>query len=177
MSKKVIRFALSSQSIDKAIAELNAYADSLTSKADRLRELVAERIAWSAFEGFHSAIADDIFTGGDRPTGSSVDVRVDDQGDVTVIIASGADAVFIEFGAGVYYNGSAGASPHPKGAEMGFLIGEYGKGQGKRNVGALPGSTKGEPILTHGTPSAMPMYRGVRDAVAVLGELAKEVFG
>ena len=174
---KTIRFSLDPQSIDRAIAELNAYANSLDAKADRLRNLVAERIGWSASDGFHSAVADDIFTGGDRPTGSNVDVRVDDQGDVTVIIAHGKDAVFIEFGAGVYYNGSAGSSPHPKGAEMGFLIGEYGKGMGKRNVWALPGSTKDEPILTHGTPSAMPMYHGVREAVAVIGELAKEVFG
>ena len=175
MSKK-IRFTLSEDSIDKAIAELTAYIDDLKTKTDRLRELIAERVAWSASEGFSTAIADDIFTGGDRPTGD-VSVSVENDGNVSIVIADGADAVFIEFGAGVYYNGSAGSSPHPKGAENGFLIGEYGKGQGKKKAWALPGSTRENPILTHGTPAAMPMYRGVREAVSVIGELAKEVFG
>lgn len=173
---KVIRFSLSAESIDKAIGELTTYIESIKAKTDRLRELIAERIAWSAAEGFSTAVADDIFTGGERPTGN-VSVNVGNNGDLSVVIADGSDAVFIEFGAGVYYNGSAGSSPHPKGAENGFLIGEYGKGQGKRNVWALPGSVRGNPILTHGTPAAMPMYHGVQAAIEAIDELAREVFG
>lgn len=174
---KVITFELGTKSINQAIRQLNAYKTELETKTERLRELIAERIAWSASNGFSTAIADDIFTGeGDRPTGD-VQVSVDHKGDVSVVIADGNDAVFIEFGAGVYYNGSAGSSPHPKGAENNFLIGEYGKGQGKRKAWALPGSTNGNPILTHGTPAAMPMYRGVVEVTNMIGELAREVFG
>ena len=173
---KTIKFSLSEESINQAIVELDQYAQSIEGKAARLRQLVAERIAWSAAEGFSNAIADDIFVGGDRSHGD-VTVDVHENGDISIVMASGKDAVFIEFGAGVYYNGSAGNSPHPRGAKNGFLIGEYGKGQGKRNVWALPGSTKDAPILTHGAPAAMPMYRGAREALAVIRELAEEVFG
>jgi len=175
MGRKTIHMTLSEAGIDQAMQELETYIQDLKSKTDRLRDLIAERIAWSAAEGFSSAIADDIFTGGERPSGN-VSVTMENTGEITVVIASGTDAVFIEFGAGVYYNGSAGSSPHPDGAAMGFLIGEYGKGYGKRNAWALPGSTKANPILSHGTPAVMPMYHGVQDAIAVIGELAQEVF-
>lgn len=176
MGRKTIHVDLSVAGLERAIAELEAYTQELKSKTERLRELVAERIAWSAAEGFSNALADDIFSGGERTYGN-VSVSMENNGDITVVIASGEDAVFIEFGAGVYYNGGAGSSPHPDGAQNGFLIGEYGKGQGKKNVWALPGSTKDNPILTHGTPAAMPLYHGVQDAVAVIAELAREVFG
>lgn len=172
---KTITVRLNEQSIDEAIAQLDEYVQSLKLKCQRLAQLVAERIAWSASQGFSSAIADDIFTTGDRPT-ADVSVSVEDNGNLQLVIASGADAVFVEFGAGVYYNGAAGSSPHPKGAENGFLIGEYGKGKGKKNVWALPGSTKLNPILTHGTPAAMPMYHGLQDALNVITDLAQEVF-
>lgn len=50
------------------------------------------------------------------------------QGKYTIkLIISGSDVAFVEFGTGITFNGSAGSSPHPKGAEMGMLIGEYGK--------------------------------------------------
>lgn len=172
---KTISFSLSANSIQSAINELTSYIHSLKEKTKRLQELIAENIRWNAQEGFSGAIADDIYRGGESPA-PDVTVTVEEDGDVTVIIASGSDAVFIEFGAGVYHNGAAGSSPHPKGAENGFLIGEYGKGMGKRNTWALPGSTKDNPILTHGTPAAMPMYRGLQTALDSIAELAQEVF-
>ncbi len=173
---KTISFSLSASSIQSAISELTSYIHSLKEKTKRLQELIAENIRWNAQEGFSGAIADDIYRGWESPA-PDVTVTVEEDGDVTVIIASGSDAVFIEFGAGVYHNGAAGSSPHPKGAENGFLIGEYGKGMGKRNTWALPGSTKDNPILTHGTPAAMPMYRGLQTALDSIAELAQEVFG
>ena len=176
MSTKTISFSLSAGSIQAAMNELTEYTNSLKEKTRRLRELIAENIRWNAQEGFSGAIADDIFRGGEA-TAPDVTVTLEGDGDVTVIIASGADAVFVEFGAGVYHNGAVGSSPHPKGAENGFLIGEYGKGMGKRNTWALPGSTKDNPILTHGTPAAMPMYRGLQTALDSIAELAREVFG
>lgn len=132
-------------------------------------------IWWSAEAGFQVALTTDIFTGMEPPP-PDVQVNIEDDGDVTLVIASGEEAVFIEFGAGVYYNGAAGTSPHPKGEENGFRIGEYGKGQGKRNVWALPGSTHDYPILTHGTPAAMPMYHGVQEVLTIIADLAREAF-
>lgn len=175
MPVKRVSMTLDGKSIDSAIAYLKAYSDGLEAKAERLRQLVAERVAWTASAGFDTALVTDIFTGQEPPM-SNVTVTVTDMGDVTLVIADGEEAVFIEFGAGVYYNGAAGASPHPDGQELGFTIGSYGKGQGRKNVWALPGSTHSAPILTHGTPAAMPMYHGVQDALSVIEDLAREVF-
>lgn len=173
---KTIKFSLSEESINQAIVELDQYAQSLEGKAARLRQLVAERIRWNAEDGFSNAIADDIYRGGERTYGD-VTVDVHEDGDISIVMASGSDAVFIEFGAGVHYNGSTGNSPHPRGVKMGFTIGEYGRGMGAHDAWAIPGSTAEKPILTHGTPAAMPMYRGAREALAVIRELAEEVFG
>lgn len=172
---RTLEATLSSKSLQKLIDELEAYRKSLDHKADVLRQRVAEMIRWSAEAGFSTALTTDIFTGAEPPP-ADVQVNVEDDGDVTLVIASGEEAVFIEFGAGVYYNGAAGTSPHPAGEANGFLIGEYGKGQGKKNVWALPGSSHDYPILTHGTPAAMPMYHGLQEVLTILEDLAKEVF-
>lgn len=175
---RTLEATLSSKSLQKLIDELEAYRKSLDHKADVLRQRVAEMIRWSAEAGFSTALTTDIFTGAEPPP-SDVQVNVEDDGDVTLVIASGEEAVFIEFGAGIYYNGGEGMigkSPHEWGEEKGFLIGEYGKGHGKKNVWALPGSTHDNPILTHGTPAAMPMYHGVQEVLTILEDLAKEVF-
>ena len=172
---KVISLRLSTASINNAIKELNAYRSSLDDKCARLAHAIAERIRWSAESGFSSAVASDIFVGG-TPTMADVSVTVEDSGKLCVVIASGTDAVFIEFGAGVYHNGAAGSSPHPLGQSLDFRIGEYGKGMGKKRAWNLPGSTHKTPVLTHGTPAAMPMYHGVQEVVSEIADLARGVF-
>ena len=184
VARTVISFSLSPDSIEAAIKQVNAYKRDFEKNCERLRKLVAERIAWSAASGFSTALTSDIFAGGSPPP-NNVSVRVEHMDRVSVVFAEGEQAVFIEFGAGVYYNGSAGSSPHPWGTEHGYLIGEYGKGYGKKNVWALPEELwtemgkngKMRPALTRGTPAAMPMYRGMRDAIRVINSLAQEVFG
>lgn len=173
MAKKVIRFSLDHRSIDKAMREIKQYQAEIKRKTETLRERVATLIAWKASQGFSSALADDIMQGEKRF--GSVDVQIDERDNLTVVLASGEDAVFIEFGAGVYYNGSAGSSPHPKGGELGLTIGSYGKGNGSKNVWGF--YEDGELKLTHGTPAAMPMYRAVKEVCADITSIAKEVFG
>lgn len=175
MAKK-ITMSLDPSSIGKAILELQTYQASLKAKAEQIREKVAETIRWTADAGFSTALADDIYVGG-TPVYSNVSVSISTSGDVTVVMADGDHAIFIEFGAGVYYNGAAKDSPHPLGKQLGFTIGEYGKGRGKQQAWDLPGSNSQQQKLSHGTPAAMPMYHGVQDAVAQLESIAKKVFG
>lgn len=173
MAKKVISFTLDPSSIDKAIREVQQYKAEIARKTEQLRQRVSTLIAWRASQGFSSALVDDIINGEVR--NGSVDVQVDERGGITVIIANGEDAAFIEFGAGVYYNGSVGSSPHPKGAELGMTIGSYGKGHGAKNVWGF--YEDGELKLTHGTPAAMPMYNAMKEVCADIANIAKEVFG
>jgi hypothetical protein len=104
-----------------------------------------------------------------------VDVVVEDNGNMTLVIANGTDAVFMEFGAGVYYNGAVGSSPNPLGAALGFTIGSYGFGQGKKEVWGYMGED-GRLHLTHGTPASMPLYRALQSVVNDIEQIAREVF-
>lgn len=167
-----ITMTLDSHSVAQALAAVKRYEQDAKRKAEELRKLIAQNIAWSASEGFTTALSDDLV--GEEAGPPDVSVTVDERGDVSVVIASGQDAVFVEFGAGVYHNGGVGTSPHPKGQELGLTIGSYGKGQGARNVwGFYDGSGLHR---SRGTPAAMPMYRGLEEAARTITELAREVF-
>ena len=172
--KTVIEFSLDSKSIGNAIKQLEAYRDDFKRKCELLRQKVAERIRWSAQEGFSSAMVTDVIVGDYNPT-NDVQVTVKNEGNVSIVIASGEEAVFIEYGAGVYHNGAVGSSPHPWGAQQGYTIGSYGKGKGKYDAWSF--YEDGKRVYTAGTPSAMPMYRGAEEAIRTIGELVREVFG
>lgn len=160
-------------SIEAAVTEIRDYADWVKRKTDELRERVAYFIAKNASAVFNTAVAeDDLWEG--AITGS-VDVVVEDNGNMTLVIANGTDAVFMEFGAGVYYNGAVGSSPNPLGAALGFTIGSYGFGQGKKEVWGYMGED-GKLHLTHGTPASMPLYRALQSVVNDIEQIAREVF-
>jgi len=172
VGNKVIRFGLSVNEIGKAIKELDKFKKDLDRKAALLREKIAERLASDAQSGFTGAVVDDLVKGGARY--ADVNVTVTDRGDISVVIANGEDAVWAEFGAGVTHNGAAGSSPHPKGQELGFVIGGYGMGRGKQQRWKFK---EGEELIwTRGAPAAMPMYRSVQSVIADLPKLAREVF-
>lgn len=172
MKKTVISFGLSEREISKAIKELERYKQELIRKTALLRDKVADRIAELSQSGFNGAIVDDVLKGGVKT--AQVTVSVSSRADVSLVIANGEDAVWVEFGAGVYHNGSAGSSPHPNGSELGFTIGGYGKGMGKKEVW---GYYEGDELrLTHGTPAVMPMYNAVKTVCDEIAEIAREVF-
>ncbi len=173
MSRRKIKFSLTEDSSEKAIRELDQYKKEFSRKVEIFRQKVAERIADEAQSGFNGAVVDDIAQG--NPRMADVKVRTDERGSLSVIIADGEDAVWVEFGAGVYHNGAAGSSPHPHGAELGFTIGSFDKGNGKRKVWGF--YEDGNLVLTHGTPAAMPMNRAVITVCNEIADVAKEVFG
>ena len=174
MAKKVISFSLNAASIERAIKELDDYIDDFQQKCNELRQKVAERIRWSAEQGFSTALVTDVIVGDYNPS-SNVQVSVTHDRDISIVIASGEEAVFIEYGAGVYHNGPAGSSPHPWGKEQGYTIGSYGKGKGKYDAWSF--YKDGKRVFTAGTPAAMPMYRGAEEAVREIDEIIREVFG
>lgn len=172
MGKKVITFGLSAREINRAIKELEQYKQEIIRKTDLLREKVADRLAELVKSGFAGAVVDDLLRGGQRT--AQVDVTIEDRENVTLVIASGEDAIWAEFGAGVHHNGSPGSSPHPKGSELGFTIGSYGKGMGKKDVWGF--YEDGELRLTHGAPATMPMYNALKTVCDEISEIAREVF-
>ena len=172
MSKKVIRFGLNTKDINKAIRELEQYKRDFQKKVDNYRKRIAEEIAVNASLNFGSALMEDVIKG--SPRKPDVQVRVDDRGSIAVVVADGEDAVWCEFGAGVYHNGPVGSSPHPKGSELGFTIGSYGKGYGKANAWGY--YEDGNLVITRGTPASMPMYNASQEVMKKAIEIAREVF-
>ena len=174
MSRTITIDVFDPASIDRAVNEIREYSRWVQRKTDELRERIAYFIAKDASAVFNTAVAEDDMREG-VITGN-VEVSVEPQGDnTTVIIASGKDAVFMEFGAGVYYNGAVGSSPNPLGTALGFTIGSYGKGNGRKEVWAYDGGD-GQIHLTHGTPASMPLYKAVQSVSRDIVKIAREVF-
>lgn len=69
---------------------------------------------------------------------------------------AGEQATFVEFGAGVHFNGNPHSSPHPWGVEFGYTIGDYGMHQGLNDGWWYKGH------YYHGTPAAMPLFYASR---------------
>lgn len=172
MNKKILECELSEKGIDKVIEQLNQYKLELDKKCLELQNRVADRLAELANSGFSVAIAEETILGGS--TTASVGVHTK-PGDTTVVYTTGADAIWCEFGTGVYYNGTAGSSPHPKGTELGFTIGSYGQGKGRRKAWCF--YQNGELVWTHGVPASMPMYKAFENTLYEIADIAREVFG
>ena len=173
---KIIRFGLSTSEIQRAIDEVNKFKADFQNKVDTYRKRIAEELAVQASMYFGNAILDDVTNGSPRKPNVTVDWN--DNGSIAVVVADGEDAVWCEFGAGVYHNGSVGSSPHPKGNDLGFTIGSYGKGYGKKQIWGYytdPDSKTGL-VLTHGTPASMPMYNAAQDVLRKSVEIAREVW-
>ena len=168
MAAKEINFVLSVKSVEKAIKELEEYRETLKNKTIELLNRLAElgyQIAESGKYGEGDTDESNIYPEIGQVEYIGDNVRVP-------LLLNGEGVAFIEFGAGVYYNGAVGTSPNPNGAELGYVIGSYGLGNGAREYWFHDGG-----IISFGTEAAMPLYKAQREIVAQAGRIAKEVFG
>lgn len=164
MSKHTITVRLNSKSISSAIKEVRAYKAWVERKTRELTKRLAELGAEEAKVRFAGAQYD-------SDNDVSVSVKAIDNG--YKIIATGGAVFFIEFGAGVYYNGT---EPYPEPRPEGIVgIGEYGQGKGKRKAWGYY-DDRGELVITHGTPAAMPMLHAGRTMRQQVEKTAREVF-
>lgn len=164
MAKKVITAQLNSRSIGDAIKEVRAYKAWVERKT---RELTAKLVELGAQE------AKVRFSGAQYDGNNDASVSVEPIPGGYKIVATGGSVFFIEFGAGVFYNGS---EPYPEPRPPGVVgIGEYGKGFGKRKAWGFY-DERGELVITHGTPAAMPMLHAGRTMRQNVEKIAREVF-
>ena len=174
MGKRKITVELTESGIDKAIKELEEYKKDIKRKTALLQDRIAKRIEEEADKGFASAVVDDLVRGGYQKP--DVTVNYTTKGDISIVVAQGEDAVWVEFGAGVYHNGNLGSSPHPRGSELGMTIGGYGQGKGKQKSWGFK-DADGTLHVTRGTPAQMPLEKAVLSVLDELPQMAKEVFG
>ena len=162
---KVIKLGLSTSSIDDAMKELKAFRDSLDTKKYRLLEELTNIGLREASVRFTTAMYDGVNDSSVRAELTHFGYR---------IVAEGKAVAFIEFGAGVYHNPG---EPYPDPRPSGIVgIGEYGKGQGKRQAWGFVDDS-GELVITHGNPAAMPMWYASEEMRSKIQKIAQEVFG
>lgn len=170
MAKK-ISISLSHKSIQNAINEVRKYQRELIDK----NELFVRRLAELGIPVIDQNIA---AAQGDSDKNHNTYIKINSFGSYSEakLIVEGTDLLFIEFGSGTHYNGSAGTSPHPKGEEFGYTIGSYGKGQGSKDFWLYYADT-GEVVMSHGTESTMPVYKASVEIIQNIRRIAREVFG
>lgn len=162
---KRISFSLTQKDISRAMKEVEAYKKWVLEKTSALNERLAVYGAAVASARFSAAWYDE------DHRDVSIDVHPTDGG--WAIAANGSDVFFIEFGAGVYYNGPE-PYPAPRPPEV-VGIGQYGKERGKQKSWGYY-DEGGDLKVTRGTPAAMPMWWASKEIQQHLLELAREVF-
>ena len=164
MRKTVISVGLGANEIERAIRELKHYKTGFLDREKRLIEGLAEIGLKEASVRFTTAMYDGT---------NDVSVRLDNTSNGYVIVAEGQAVAFIEFGAGVYHNGS---EPYPNPRPNGIVgIGEYGKGHGKQKAWGYFDES-GELVITRGNPAAMPMWYASEEIKNSVLKVVKEVF-
>ena len=171
MAQKKFKIGLSQEEIQGLIDSLKAYKKELYSK----NEIFVRRLCEIGIPVIDANIAS---AKGDSNKSHYTHIEVQHFQDYAQarLIVEGADLLFIEFGSGIHYNGSAGSSPHPKGGEFGYTIGSYGKGQGKKDGWWYYADT-GEAVYSHGTEATMPVYKASLEIIQKIRQIAREVFG
>lgn len=161
---KTISVELSTESINKAIKEVQEYKAWVLRKESELRTKLAERGAEVARIQFAGAKYDGV---------NDVTVRVDSTGSVAVIYAEGSAVAFIEFGSGARYGYG-----HPYADTHGLGPGTYSDGpEGKGHWNNPNGWYYEHGKKTYGNPPAMAMFDAVQAILGDLTTIVREVFG
>lgn len=162
---------LTPSGIDKAIKKLDKYKDELTQKLYTFCNRLAQ-------EGYR-IVQREKATQGDSDTSFTPTVTIDSgvKSCKATLSISGKDVLFVEFGSGVYYNGSLGSSPNPKGGEFGYFIGSYPNQTHAGDRTWFYKDSNGVRKRSHGTKASMPMYKASQYMRGHFAEIAREVFG
>lgn len=180
MTRHTINISLSGKSVNEAIRQLQQYKNWLIKKTSLLVKELAEVgipvIDENMAKASYTYDEKSVRSGSDTSHRTYVEMSGFQSGTATAkLIVEGKEILFIEFGAGVYYNGEAGNSPHPKGVVNGMIIGSYGEGHGVQKVWGYYDES-GKLILTHGVEAQMPVYKAEMEIVQKYIKVARRVF-
>ena len=171
---------LSTISVDNAVKEIDRFISKIKRLEEELPKALAEYGVPVAQMLYDSAAYDIFAHWGTNPDESPVQaphpdikVSVESDGSGVSIVARGEKVLFVEFGAGVFYNGEEGyLGKRPEGV---VGIGEYGKGYGNRKVWGFTDKETGEHHVTSGTPASNAMYFTTQEVVEHVAEVARRI--
>jgi hypothetical protein len=166
-----MKAVLSTKSLRQLSNEFNTYVNTLDLKCERLIErLTAEGIKvvdqnMASFKGDSS-----------RSYTTYVSIhRVPNKSVSATLVVENEDILFIEFGAGIYYNNG---NAHPQASELGYGVGTYPDQRNAINPGYWwYKDDDGNGLhFSLGTEATMPVYKAYKAMAAQVIEIAKEVF-
>lgn len=163
------------RSMQVATHQLESYLADLQDRANRICERLASIGRVRAEIVFSNAIYDGV---------NDVSVTAEPITNGYAVRASGNAVMFIEFGAGVYYNGTGS---YPGNLEPGVVgIGQYGQGRGSNdwwlyrgspgNAGGVQSTIDTSLTITHGNPPAAAMYEAQQECIRQIETVVNEVF-
>lgn len=154
-------------SVESALRQVKSYQDSLPERVERFCKELAN-IGMKVVKQRMQAVPYD----GDN----DMTVTIERTATGYRIVARGESVAFIEFGAGVHYNGEEG---YYLDRPLGIVdIGEYGKGYGKRDKWYYyPEGDKSQPaVATHGNPPANAFFYAETEIAWMISQVARKVF-
>lgn len=161
----------SKNSVDAAADKLRRYAALVKKLEEELpKRLVAYGVPVA--QVLFDNAAYDIDVGG-LGTHPEITVTAEPRENGYAVVANGQEVCFVEFGAGVFFNGSGGTYKGTRPPEI-VGIGEYGKGYGKRRAWAYVNEA-GIKVIARGTPASNSMYFTAQEMRARIAETAKEI--
>jgi hypothetical protein len=166
---KKISMTLSRSSINDAINELKAYKKELINK----NEIFVRRLAELGIKVIDMRVQQSL---GDSDDAKS-SVYVDSVGKITSaeLHLTGSDVLFIEFGAGIYYNTPG---QHPLEDKFGMGVGTYpGQTHAFDDYWFYTDEQGNTGQISYGTQATMPMYSASIEMYQEVTRIAREVFG
>ena len=161
---------MSAKSVESATAALNKFIEKVKRLGAELPKLLTE-YGMGRAQLYYNYAAYDIYVDG---TGGGTDIEVTSQptDNGFAVVANGEKVAFVEFGAGVWYNGDGGnyLGEKPPGISG---IGEYGMGYGSHKAWGF--TDEAGHHVTHGTPASNSLYFTARDMVDKIVETARRI--
>lgn len=162
--------AFDKSSVEKAIEEVKAIKKEWKQKTKQAESLIAEELANLINQNLMNvAIADDLINVKEHQevhTAPGVEARA--RGNTVTVY--GENAVFIEFGAGIYHNGGVD-NPLSKAVQFDTSIGSYGKGHGNEPYWFVAHN-----LISRGTPAYMPINNAIEQIVPMIPTIVRQVF-
>ena len=174
MARK-ITMSLSTDSIQKAIDELNKYSDELTYKA----RLLAEKLAEQGVEIARVQISDlnAVFRGELLASINASYVGSMPSGGIWAVVSDSDHAVFVEFGTGIIGKNSPYTGKLPDGVSWQYASGKTIRQLSDGRYGWFYPGKNGKWYFTEGMPSRPFMLMTANELKRKVKAVAKEVFG
>lgn len=172
---------LSVISVEHAIDDLSRFIDKIERLEAELPKALAEygvtiaqmRYDYAAYDVFaHSGT--DPYESPMQADHPDIEVTMESDGNTATVIARGEKVLFIEFGAGVYFEKRTGGYQGVRPDDI-DPIGGYGHGLGNRDVWGFTDKDTGEHHVTHGTPASNAMYFTTQDVIEQIEEVARRI--